>query len=471
LDTTDELVQRFFSEPGAESEKLEFKSKEITESTDGRRKVAKVLAAMANTNGGALIIGVRKDGPNAIVHDFGNQSEVKQHLSSTIRDLTDPPLSSFVKMQFDEISLGKRVLRVDVSPPPRLTYYHDGKEERLLCRAGDTTRDMTGREIELAVKQRIPLDNRQAHLEEYVSVKVEDHPRNVETDYQLGQHRLTTYKGSPSVIILGGDPTGLDGFDRLCFTEIRANIAVRDMANLKKMFGRFESLAEIDLVEEFFYGISVGDYQWSANGLHNLVADLKDVDALVDALERLAPTELRPTRPSVGVYAPIEYGLLWFAGEMTRKGFWNSEIGVLLADIPLNLEPTKELFRVAGGESAILRHRGPVSLVRFRGEEVSVRNPWLLNWEYHYGGAYYFAADNPFFGRQESISRQVHAQAYIPDHFVHGLCSADKVVCRIMGGANFSSANDYLLKEVTCLFIRSQPYIFICSPLCYEQRR
>jgi predicted HTH transcriptional regulator len=111
---TKRLVKRFASEPGVESEEFDCKSKEIVESSDGRRKLVKVLSAMANQNGGTVIIGVRKETDDSLlIQGFPVDSEVVQHINHTALEYTTPPISELIDLNFIEYS-GKRLLRIDV---------------------------------------------------------------------------------------------------------------------------------------------------------------------------------------------------------------------------------------------------------------------------------------------------------------------------------------------------------------------
>lgn len=111
---TRRLVDQFASQPGVESEEFDCKSKEIVETSDGRRKLVKVLSAMANQNGGTVIIGVRKEANESLlIQGFPVDSEVVQHITHTALEYTNPIVSELWDINFIKYS-GKRLLRIDV---------------------------------------------------------------------------------------------------------------------------------------------------------------------------------------------------------------------------------------------------------------------------------------------------------------------------------------------------------------------
>ncbi|WP_199233648.1 helix-turn-helix domain-containing protein, partial [Halorubrum sp. SP9] len=88
---TKQLIKQFSSKPGVESEQFDCKSKEIVESSSGRKKLVKVLSAMANQSGGTVIVGVRKQSNELLIQGFSVDSEVVQHINHTAVEYTVPP--------------------------------------------------------------------------------------------------------------------------------------------------------------------------------------------------------------------------------------------------------------------------------------------------------------------------------------------------------------------------------------------
>lgn len=128
--TTSELIRRFGSEPGVESASIEFKSKGIVESTSGKKKLIRTLAALANAGGGTAVVGVREDDDEPVIRGFYQNAETRQTLTHVAREHTFPPVLRVWDISFDEYC-GEHLLRIDVERPGEepIRYTGDGEEE------------------------------------------------------------------------------------------------------------------------------------------------------------------------------------------------------------------------------------------------------------------------------------------------------------------------------------------------------
>jgi predicted HTH transcriptional regulator len=157
--------------PGsAESEQLDFKAKEKVESTEGKRDLAKKAAAIANTEGGSIIVGVGEGSREDIIQSFDSRSEIKRDLASVFRDNTKPPLDRLTEIGVDTLSMGARLLRIDIQPAdtyPIEFYNRDSEEYVPYHRVEDTTREMATSDIvEFTKKRTQPVQGEEIGLEE-----------------------------------------------------------------------------------------------------------------------------------------------------------------------------------------------------------------------------------------------------------------------------------------------------------------
>ncbi|XVH33769.1 helix-turn-helix domain-containing protein (plasmid) [Haloferacaceae archaeon DSL9] len=81
---TNELIEEFAQNPGTESETLDFKSKEVLDTTSQKRDLVQLLAEMANNRGGSVIIGVRIEERDLRLQGFDVDSEYKQEIAHII---------------------------------------------------------------------------------------------------------------------------------------------------------------------------------------------------------------------------------------------------------------------------------------------------------------------------------------------------------------------------------------------------
>jgi len=148
----DELIAQ------GESKSLEFKS---TARWDVRQKqgnkelekvIVKTVAALLNTDGGDLLIGVDDDGHGfGIEHDYklmgkqGNRDGYENWLTTKLLDPFGKHCSQHIHITFSQRD-DKDVCHVSVDPSPTAVYIKDGKDEQFYIRAGNSSRMLTARE-------------------------------------------------------------------------------------------------------------------------------------------------------------------------------------------------------------------------------------------------------------------------------------------------------------------------------------
>lgn len=121
---TEKLVEMFLSEPGIESSNIDFKHKAILDG--GKKDLAKIISALTNTQGGAIIIGVSKDDNTSNYQEFGKHDEAELDIHNVVRDNTYPSMEDRIEVSYPVIK-GNRILRIDIEKGYRNIVYFNGK--------------------------------------------------------------------------------------------------------------------------------------------------------------------------------------------------------------------------------------------------------------------------------------------------------------------------------------------------------
>ncbi|NNE17697.1 MAG: SAM-dependent methyltransferase [Myxococcales bacterium] len=157
----DELVAR------GESQTLEFKSTARWDVRENRankaleKPIVKTVAAMLNTDGGDLLIGISDNGQGfGIEHDFkvlgsrfGNRDGYENWITTLVLGSVGKHSSACIDVSFATRD-NKDVCRISISPSPTAVYIKDGEAEQLYIRAGNSSRLLSAREAVEYHKQR-----------------------------------------------------------------------------------------------------------------------------------------------------------------------------------------------------------------------------------------------------------------------------------------------------------------------------
>lgn len=150
-----------------ESERVEFKS---SLRWDLRQKkvnkalaevVAKTIAALANHEGGSLLVGVADDGGVVgLERDYAtlksrDRDGFGQLVMTLVRERLGGDVCRLVHLVFAELD-GHDVCRVVIEPADAPVYFSDGSQTRLFVRAGNASRELDARETVLYVAARWP---------------------------------------------------------------------------------------------------------------------------------------------------------------------------------------------------------------------------------------------------------------------------------------------------------------------------
>ncbi len=147
---------------GGEGATTEFKSTLRTNLHTGKPDLKMEFTALRTVvgflnapAGGTLVIGVADDGTPVGVADDGFESEDKMllHFDNLLMDRIGGQFSLYVHPHFAEYE-EKRVLVIDVKPARAAAFLKDSGTERFFTRAGASTAELAGQQMQQFIEQR-----------------------------------------------------------------------------------------------------------------------------------------------------------------------------------------------------------------------------------------------------------------------------------------------------------------------------
>lgn len=432
---TEELLTEFAENPGAETEQLEFKSKEILETTGQKKKVIRTLSAMANQSGGTMIIGVRHQDDGLLFQHFSPDSEWRQELTHVAQQYTSPQLQRLWDISFEEC-MGHLVLRIDVEKArERLVSTHHNGEYQPWIRDGDGMRLMTEAEIEEFYRRRA--DRREAIPSSLVErtefLDFPPHPVR-----SADQRELLDRRG---IVKIDPDYTAVFGFG-IYHDYLRKSHTVR----LRTSFPRRKGYATIpDVLQaaenhidaktdrSFGYSIRVSDLQLVGRSLHSLSEDLKRLDTIYSRLDGANDGTWR-YGPVIAGATAVDYGILWFELQQETDEFTRSNLGLILQDIPFDDTNLESFYEEVGTAPGLYDHRHGLQFITLNGSQVEpLRNPEPSPLtEVELAGPLFVKTDNPFYGWPECVESSLESP--LPDRFTNGIASIERIPFQVAGG-------------------------------------
>lgn len=118
--------------------------------------VLRTIAGFLNSaSGGTLVIGVADDGSAVGIAEDGFESEDKMllHLDNLLKDRLGSQFALYIHPRFEAFE-DKRVLAVGVKPSGSPAFLKDGEAQRFFVRAGASTAELTGHQMQQFIKDR-----------------------------------------------------------------------------------------------------------------------------------------------------------------------------------------------------------------------------------------------------------------------------------------------------------------------------
>lgn len=363
--TTSELIQEFAQNPGTESETIDFKSKEILETTEQKRDLVKLLSEMANNRGGSVIIGVRIEDGDLRLQGFDVDSEYKQEIAHIIYEYASSHLTDLCEFRFDNHS-GKTILRIDVEEAQeRLVKVEIDGEQQIRIRDLDGGREMTSAQIKAFYEQaqqaqsssEIPEISESKEVEavgsEYPTKIIE--PFNSHPTVKLDSDDFTAV----FVNALGFPVYGHTHTYRLessLSADIEYRYCIKLLDDVAKHMGG-------DLRHGFGYTFRWGDTQVIGRTIDALKADLGKYQELA--------IHLSQTGESTSIYQPIlagavrcGYGLFWFELQRESDDYVRGEFQLIAPDVPVESSDIEKVFSSHGSIPNTFEQRAGVQILR-----------------------------------------------------------------------------------------------------------
>ncbi|WP_312909311.1 RNA-binding domain-containing protein [Natronosalvus caseinilyticus] len=448
---TKRLVKRFASEPGVESEEFDCKSKEIVESSDGRKKLVKVLSAMANQAGGTVIIGVRKEQSDSLlIQGFPVDSEVVQYITQTALEYTTPPVSDLVDVNFVEYS-GKRLLRIDVDKAREKPIQFKEKGDYVpWIRVGDGMDEMSSDQLLsfFQVRKREEYSLFSSEIEQRVSINVDlDSQDNVPSLRSPSNWLITTSEG-PSMFVFG-EPGLTHDFGKSVLYHVEEYVHASSAEEIEEVFNILEQTTDTSLLpSRLGYAIKLGDRQVVGRGHRWFVEDLEKIDQTIRLLEESHTEEPQSDnvpsdpRPIAVAYVSCSAGIFWIETQWRGDHFSRTKCGFVFTDIPFDSSGYQSFFRELGKHPDVYQQRRGLQMLTISGDSQHLGHPEVVNISSHPDAPEYMVVDNPLYHRIDELQNQ--ARVNIPEYISNPLNGLNRIPLEIVGG--YTESNDRMVE-------------------------
>ncbi|WP_081461384.1 AlbA family DNA-binding domain-containing protein [Halalkalicoccus jeotgali] len=384
---TKRLVERFASEPGIESEEFDCKSKEIIESSNGRKKLVKVLSAMANQNGGMVVIGVRKvSNNNLLIQGFSVDSEVVQHITHSALEYTIPPISNLLDINFIEYS-GKRLLRIDVGKArEKPVQFKENGDYVPWIRVGDGMDEMTSDQI-LAffqAREREEYSLFSSEIEHRVNVKLDIDLQEDVPSLQSPSNWLITTSEGPSMVVFGEAGLSHD-FGKSVLYHVEEQVHASSPEEISEIFDVLEQTTGISLLpSRVGYAIKLGDRQVIGRGHRWFVEDLEKIADTIELLEAshgeepISDVSSNPS-PTAVAYVSCAAGIFWIETQWQGDQFSKTKCGFVFTDIPFDDSGYQSFFTSLDRRPEVYEQRRGLQMLTIAGDSQYLRQPEIID--------------------------------------------------------------------------------------------
>lgn len=467
---TKDLLTAFAENPGAEHSQLEFKSKEVLQTTKQKKKVVRVLSAMANQAGGTMIIGVRHQDSGLLFQTFPPESEPRQELTHIAQQYTSPQLQKFWNISFEEC-MGHRVLRIDIEKAQkRLIQVHYEGEYQVWIRDEDGMREITTGEIDQFYQRRALREEAvpRSLVERTEHLNFKPEPLSSDDDSNLFERR--------GILRTNDTHTAVFGFG-FFHDYIHKSHTIRLRTQFPGQNGYTDIPDVLDAAEEYIgakigrqfgYSIRVADIHLIGRSSESLQTDLGRLDEIYTRLNN-ATEQGWNYGPVIAGVLPVEYGLLWFELQRETESFTRSNLGLIFQDIPFNESPLLNFYNELGTSPPVYDYRHGLQFVTFQGSHVGpLQNPTLtpLN-EAELSGPLYITADNPFSNWPETV--QSGLENPIPDYLTEGLGAIDRLPFQVSGGYLKEGSDRFALNYLHFTQVRGTHPTLLVDAVCWQR--
>jgi hypothetical protein len=442
----------------------------IVESTSGKKKLIRTLAALANAGGGTAVVGIQEDDDEPVIQGFDQNAETRQTLTHVAQEHTFPPVLRVWDLSFDE-HCGEYLLRIDVERPDEEPIRYTGAgEDEYPIRHEDNTVKMSQREIvEFVQESHTQSASRKAPRSVSVeqSTSVDHDPPTVEADFPaMALDRVVTAAPDGHTVVFGGGILEHRYRKSTVYSLSRRPKSLDGYHSVPDLLDTAREYLGAQLGRQFGYTFRVGNAQLVGNSLTSLREDLERLEAVATTLGDRS-TAVWNYGPSLTGFFPTEFGLLWFAvqdeGEMKR---WDLEL--LCPDVPLDGDPVREFFATVATEPQFYDHQTGTKFVEVVGHGVELRNPVSVGC---LGDpdreTTHVLADNPLYGWPDEVSSSFDPP--LPDLLSKGIESLPRLPLDVSGG--FIEGTDgpsYSLNTLNYCRVSGEHPTLLVQGLCWQ---
>jgi hypothetical protein len=432
---TETLAQRYLGDPTIEDEDFDCKSKEkFTKANSGKQDIVKILSAMANTQGGTILVGVGENSRGEWLQSFSTDSEAKRDLVQTARDNTHPSLDDllhikFVQIEVDDIDKPHHILRIDVEPARTdLIDYDRGGDQGYVPhkRVGDTTKPMSHDEVAQFARDRWrPPTNYAISYNVSLGIDSFEEPDEEVIEPPQGYALLSVPHDTVPVL---SPKYSLGGGDKSVYYELESPIDIKDADDLSEVLDQAQEFFETGSVYGFGYSFYLDSKVLAGTGKESLISDFRDIRGTIN---KIIPSDVHPEgdhRPVIIASADCPYGLFYTELYWKHGSVSKSRCGLILDNMPFRDQGLQQFFKEVGGVPGRYEQRSVTKQLRLEGV-VELQNHVERELDPAREDVRYLEADNPFYQKHGRIRRQ--ANGPIPDHVVESFCDISRLVFEV----------------------------------------
>jgi len=428
----EQLAERFFKNPGSsESDQLDFKASEMLDGPEGKRDLAKKASAIANTNGGTIVVGIGEGERKDIIQSFSPKSEIKRDLASAFRDNTQPPLDQLTSISIEEISWGIRLLRIDIQRAEKypIEFYDRDSEEHIpYHRVEDSTREMESTDIvEFAEDRNQRPERERGGLTQSITVGTSDFDAFNSSDERRNINNRAILNIDRHGMVIPGR-VGLSNAFHKSLTFHTEKAADRGgISGLKDLLNEADDILNAKLGHEFGYAIKYGDQELIGRNSDNYVNDIKNLEQTLRLLGWEGSSDPRPVAIAG---TRCDFGFIWFQAQYHTGSLSRIKCGLIMTDIPIDTNRLSKVF----SESWFEQHNSLRKIsIRTEGDELPLVNKNVVdlsevdNWPREE-----IVADNPYYKNNDALLDSIDVEP--PETFINALSSVDRLPFDVRGG-------------------------------------
>ncbi|MFW6106698.1 MAG: RNA-binding domain-containing protein, partial [bacterium] len=253
--------------------------------------IVKTVAAMLNTKGGVLLIGVEDDGTIlGLKCDYktwgkhGDRDAFENWLITRLSDQFGRDCAALVAIDFCSLKK-KDVCRVVVQPSPTAVYVKEGKDQQFFMRAGNSTRQLTAQELVKYHKQRFEGEKPAAYVpptqrQQYAGPAKHRKFRRILDS--VAEHPNQRYFILKSIII--GNLFGVDIMEEA--------VEICKLRLFLKLVAQVESVDQIEPLPDIDFNIRAGNTLVGYTSLNQVRNSVKSDLGLVDERDEKALAQI-----------------------------------------------------------------------------------------------------------------------------------------------------------------------------------